>query len=135
MTETTMLAPHDPMPSGPGRHVVVLRRFREDEPSQTEVQIILTGAPEQSTHPRRPDGTPMGLDEAVVAARKVAASEGLGRIFVLDRASGPREQDILRHGGDHTVHMASLADTDEEDGERGPDMRDIAHPVSDTEAA
>ena len=125
MTETIHLAPHDPMPSGPGRQVVVLRRFEGDDPDRTTVQIILTGSPEQVTHPRRPDGAPMHLDEAIKAAGRVAAEEGIGQVFVLDRISGGREQDILRHDGDHTIHMDRLDDSDEEDGERGPDMRDI----------
>lgn len=127
MTATTMLAPHDPMPSG--RQVVVLRRFEEDDPGRTTVQIILTGTPEESTHPRRPDGTPMHLDEAIAAARRIAESEGLERVYVLDRVGGAREQDILQHGGDHSVHMERLVDVDDEDGERGADMRDIAHPA------
>ena len=138
MIEVTTLAPHDPMPSG--RHVVVLRRLEEDDPDGTAIQIILTGKTEEATHPRRPDGTPMHLDEAIAAARKVAASEGLNRVFVLDRSQGAREQDILRHGGDHSVHMERLQDTNEDgadedgaegeaddDGGRGSDMRDIAH--------
>ena len=131
MTETIHLAPHDPVPAGPGRQVVVLRRFDEDAPDRPTIRIILTGTPEQSTQPHRPDGTPMHLDEAITAAERVAQEEGLDRVFVLDRLSGKREQDILRHDGDHTVHMDRLSDTDEEDGERGADMRDIAHPVRD----
>ena len=127
MIATTTLAPHDPMPSG--RHVIVMRRFEEDDPGRTTVQIVLTGTPEQSTHPRRPDGTPMHLDEAIDAARRVAESEGLDRVYVLDRVGGVREQEILRHDGDHTVHMGRLVDADDEDGERGPDMRDIGHPA------
>jgi hypothetical protein len=128
MITVTTLGPHDPMPSGPKRFVVVLRRFREDDPDGTEVQIVLTGARgDETTHPHRPDGTLMHFDEAIAAAKKVAETEGLGTVYVLDRTQGTREQDILRHGGDHSVHMARLEDTDEEDGERGPDMRDIAH--------
>lgn len=129
MIETIHLAPHDPMPAGPGRTVVVLRRFEEDDPDQTVIQIVLTGTPEQSTHPHRPDGTPMRLDEAIAAAGKVAQEEGLSRVYVLDRIGGAREHDILNHGGDHSIHMERLSDTDEEDGERGPDMRDVAHPA------
>ncbi len=125
MTDTVHLAPHDPMPDGPGRQIVVLRRFDEDDPAVTSIQIILTGKPEQSTYPRRPDGRPMTLDEAVAVAGQVAAEEGIGTIYVLDRLEGGREQDILQHGGDHSVHMGGLVDTDEEDGERGPDMRDV----------
>ena len=129
MIKTIHLAPHDPVPAGPGRQVVVMRRFEEDDPDRASIQIILTGTPEQSTHPRRPDGTAMHLDEAIAAAGRVAAEEGLDQVFVLDRLSGGRERDILRHDGDHTVHMDRLADTDEEAGEHGADMRDIAHPT------
>ena len=129
MIETITLSPHDEMPAGPGRQVIVLRRFEEDEPGRTTVQIVLTGTPQETTHPRRPDGTPMRLDEAIAAARQVANSEGLDRIFVLDRTQGVREKEILEHGGDHSVHMENLVDTDEEDGEHGADMRDIAHPA------
>ena len=128
MTEITTLGPHDPVPSGPGKHVVVLRRFEEDAPGGVTTQIILTGKTEEVTHPRNPDGTPMHFDEAIKAATKVAESEGLHRVFVLDRMQGTREGDILRHDGDHSIHMDRLVDSDPEDGERGPDMRDIAHP-------
>lgn len=126
MTETITLAPHDAVPTG--RNVVVIRRFEEDTPGRTTTQIILTGTTEVVTHPRKPDGTAMHLDDAIRAARKVAESEGIPRIYVLDRLQGPREADILRHDGDHSVHMERLQDTDPEDGEQGPDMRDIAHP-------
>ena len=131
MTETIHLAPHDPMPDGPGRTIVVLRRFEEDDPDRATVEIILTGKPEQVTHPRRPDGSPMPLDEAIAAAGRVAREEGLSRVYVLDRMSGGREHEIMSHGGDHTVDMDRLSDTDEEDGVRGSDMRDRAHPSSD----
>jgi hypothetical protein len=102
----------------------VLHRFDEDEPKKTVVSITLTGHPGETTHPMRPDGKPMGLDEAIEAAIKVAASEKLTRVVVADRTQGDREQDILQHGGDHSVHMDSLIDSDLEDGERGADMRD-----------
>lgn len=124
MTDIIRLEPHDPIPTGPGRHVVVLRRFDEEEPKKTVVSITLTGHPDQTTHPARPDGTPMGLDEAVEAAKQVAQSEKLSRVIVADRTEGAREQDILQHGGDHSVHMEQLVDSDLEDGVRGPDLRD-----------
>lgn len=129
MIEITTLSAHDPMPVGPRRNVVVLRRFEEDQPGGTSIQIVLTGKQDETTRPRRSDGTLMPLDEAIDAAKRVAESEGLPRIYVLDRLQGTREQDILQHAGDHSVHMERLSDTDEEDGERGPDMRDIAHPT------
>ena len=124
MTDIVRLEPHDPIPTGPGRHVVVLHRFDEDEPKRTVVTITLTGHPDQTTHPMRPDGKPMTIDEAIQAAVKVAESEKLSRVLVADRTAGEREQDILQHGGDHSVHMDALVDSDIEDGERGPDMRD-----------
>ncbi|MDP9095749.1 MAG: hypothetical protein M3N26_04195 [Pseudomonadota bacterium] len=124
MTDIIRLAPHDPIPTGPGRHVVVLHRFDEDEPKKTVVSITLTGRPDQTTHPMRPDGRPMDIDEAIEAAIKVAASEKLTRVVVADRTQGDREQDILEHGGDHSVHMEDLVDNDLEDGEQGADMRD-----------
>jgi hypothetical protein len=124
MTEIVRLAPHDPIPSGPNRHVVVIHRFDEDAPQQTITVITLTGQPDETTRPMRDDGRPMSLDEAVEAARRVAQSEKLDRVFVVDRTAGEREQDILRHGGDHSVHMDGLVDSDLEDGEHGPDMRD-----------
>lgn len=124
MTETVRLAPHDPIPSGPAKHVVVLHRFDEDAPQRTITVITLTGHPDETTRPVHPDGRPMNLDEAIAAAQRVAESEGLSRVFVLDRTAGDREQDILQHGGDHSVHMDGLVDFDLEEGERGPDMRD-----------
>ena len=124
MTDIIRLAPHDPIPTGPGRHVVVLHRFDEDEPKKTVVSIILTGHPDQITRPMRPDGHPMNIDEAIEAATKVAASEKLTRVVVSDRTQGERERDILQHGGDHSVHMDALVDSDLEEGERGADMRD-----------
>lgn len=124
MTEIVRLAPHDPIPTGPAKHVIVLHRFDEDSPRDTITLITLTGHPDETTRPMRGDGHPMSLEEAVDAAKLVAESEKLDRVFVVDRTEGAREQDILQHGGDHTVHMEQLVDFDLEDGERGPDMRD-----------
>lgn len=125
MIDTITLAPHDPMPEGPAPQVIVLRRFEEDDPARPTVQIVLTGRHGQTTHPRHPDGSFMYFDEAIAAARLVAQEEGLDRVFVLDRLQGKREQDIMRHDGDHSVHMERLSDTDAE--HRGSDMRDVLH--------
>jgi hypothetical protein len=124
MTEIVRLAPHDPIPSGPAKHVIVLHRFDEEAPQRTITSITLTGHPDETTRPVHPNGKQMNLDEAIAAAERVAASEGLSRVFVVDRTAGEREQDILKHGGDHSVNMDGLVDFDLEDGERGPDMRD-----------
>lgn len=120
------LAPHDPIPSSPGRYVVVLHRFDEQAPRETVTTITLTGLRDESARPMGADGHPMTLDQAIEAARKVAESENLDRVFVVDRTQGEREHNILEHGGDHSVNGEKLVDFDIEDGERGPDMRDRA---------
>ena len=125
MAEIRRLNPHDPLPEG-GHAVTVMRRFDEDDPHRTVVELMLThrkGLPER-THPSRPDGTPMNLEEAVAAAVRVADEAGIAAVHVIDRTAGPRERDIQQHGGDHSVHMDRLDDDDMEEGERGPDMRD-----------
>jgi hypothetical protein len=126
MGEIRRLDPHDPLPDGPGKHLVVLRRFEEDDPGRRLVEIILSSRPGgvERTRPMRPDGKPMNLKEAVESAREVARTESLDLIYVVDRTAGPREKDILQHHGDHSVHMEHLDDFDLEEGERGPDMRD-----------
>lgn len=126
MTHIIRLAPHDPIPSGPGRYVIVLHRFDEESPRETVTTITLTGARDETARPMDPDGKPMALDQVIAAAKKVAESEKLDRIFVLDRTLGEREHNILEHGGDHSVDGDKLVDFDLEDGERGPDMRDRA---------
>ena len=122
--ETRKLEPHAPLPEG--RHVSVLRRFDEDNPDKVVTEIVLGTGPGrmETVHPRRPDGTPMPLGEAVQAARQVAASEGVAQVFVIDRLAGTREHEVLEHHGDHSVDMEGLDDMDLEEGERGPDMRD-----------
>ncbi len=128
MVEVRHHNPHDPLPEG-GRTVIVLHRMDEDDPRLTVTQIMLTGRPGQgeTVHPVRADGTPMNLDQAVEAAKLVAKSEGLDVVHLVDRTTGPREKEVLAHDGDHTVNMASLDDTDMEEGERGSDMRDRGH--------
>ena len=123
MVEVRRLDPHDPLPEG-RRNVVVMHRLDEDDPRHTHTEIVLTGTPGETVRPMRPDGKPMSLDEAIKAAQDVARSEGLHQIYVIDRTSGAREREVLSHGGDHTVNMASLSDDDMEEGERGSDMRD-----------
>lgn len=126
MVEVRYLDPHDPLPEG-GRRVVVMHRLDEDDPSHTHTEILLTGAPGrgEAVRPMRPDGAPMPLDEAIEAAKRVADSEGLHDVYVVDRTAGPREREVLAAGGDHSVNMDGLSDTDPEDDERGADMRDV----------
>ncbi len=126
MVEVRQLDPHDPMPDG-GHRVIVIHRLDEDDPRHTHIEILLTGAPGrgESVRPMRPDGTPMPLDEAIEAAKRVADSEGLQDVYVVDRTAGSREKEVLAAGGDHSVNMDKLSDEDLEDGERGTDMRDV----------
>ncbi len=124
MAEIRTLNPHDPFPDH-GHHVVVLRRFDEDDPHKTVIEITLThtkGLPERS-HPKRPNGGEMSLDEAIAAAKRVADEAGIATVQVIDRTAGPRERDIQLHGGDQSIHMERLDDDDMEEGEPGPDMR------------
>ena len=125
MAEIRTLNPHGPMPDY-GHHVVVLRRFDEDDPHKTVVEITLThsGSMPERTVPVHPGGAAMTLDEAIAAAIRVADDAGITTVQVIDRTAGPRERDILQHGGDHSIHSERLDDTDMEEGERGPDMRD-----------
>lgn len=123
--EIRKLDPHDPLPEGrPGR-VIVFRRFDEDDPRKIVTEITLTGQPghSEAVQPVRADGTAMSLDEAVSAAQKVAQSEGIGQVFVLDRTDGRLEHEVVEHSGDHSFPGRALDDTDPEDGEVGPDMR------------
>ncbi len=129
--EIITLEPHDALPegSGPegsGRSVLVLRRFDEDAPRDTVIELRLTGGGirAESARPTHPNGTYLQWEQAIEAGKAVAVSEKLDRVYVLDRTAGAREQDILQHGGDHSVHMETLQDTDPEDGVTGSDMRD-----------
>ena len=123
--EIRRLDPHDPLPEGRAGRVVVLRRFEEDDPRKIVTEITLTGPPGRSeaVQPVRADGRAMSLDEAVSAARKVAESEGIGQVFVVDRTAGSLEHEIAERAGDHSFPGKMLDDTDPEDGESGPDMR------------
>jgi len=120
------LSPHDPLPEGPDRRVVLLRRFDEDAPSGIHIELRLEGGQKgtEAVQPHDPSGLPMAWDAAIEAATKVAVTERLSRIYIVDRTAGPREQIVLQHGGDHSAEMEQLTDTDPEDGETGPDMRD-----------
>jgi len=126
MIEIRRLDPHDPLPEGRGRRVIVLRRFDEDDPRRTVTEITLTGAPGHAevARPTRAEGSPMLLDDAVAAARNVAETEGIREVFVLDRTAGQLEHDVIEHAGDHSFTGMKLDDNDLDDGEIGADMRD-----------
>jgi hypothetical protein len=126
MVDIRRLAPHDPMPAGDELLVVVLQRFDEDEPRRTVIDIIVSrgAAGVETTHATRPDGTSASFEEALRAARTVAEREGVRLVYAIDRTAGPREQEVLRHHGDHGFAGEKLDDDDMEEGERGSDMRD-----------
>ena len=126
MADIIRLQPHDPLPDGP--HVTVLRRFDEDDARRVVTEIVLRGARGMEiAHPAGPDGAAMPFEDAIAHAVKVADSERIPAVHAIDRTAGSREQEILQHGGDHTVNMDKLDDSDMEEGERGPDMRDMVH--------
>ncbi len=128
MAQIRKLQPHDPLPDR-GRHVVLLRRFEEDDPRRIVLELVISRGtgPAETRQSLHPDGKPMSVSEALQSARALAEAEKLDPIYIIDRLAGPRERDILRHHGDHSVHMGQLDDFDLEEGERGSDMRD-RHP-------
>ena len=124
MAEVRTLEPHDPLPGG--HSIVVMRRFDEDAPRETMIELIVTNPDhsEETLRAMHPDGSNMSFAEAVALAQERAAAEGLGEIWEVDRTRGPLEQEVLLHNGDHSFGGAKLDDDDMEDGERGVDMRD-----------
>jgi hypothetical protein len=123
MTEVHRLEPHDELPEN-GRFALVMRRFGEDAPDIAITEIIVADAdpPPEVTVALRPDGNSMHFDEAVAAAVALAEERGLSVVYAVDRTGGPREAEVLSHGGDRTVGMEKLDDAAE--GERGTNMQD-----------
>ena len=128
MPELIHLDPHDPLPSG-RNYLVVFRHLGEDDPRAVVTEITGMDAEGHALGmvAAHPDGSAMTFEEAVTAAEAEARRHGIPKVYALNRTSGAREQDILRHGGDHSVHMEQLEDTDPEDGEQGTDLRDRTH--------
>lgn len=128
MIEVRNLDPHDAVPDGRGHRVIVMRRFDGDDPHRIVTEVILTAASgrTETAQPHEANGTPITLDHAIAAARKVAETEGIDVVFVLDRTAGRLEHEVVEHDGDHSFPGRTLDDTDLEEGEKGPDMRDRA---------
>jgi hypothetical protein len=123
MTDIIRLQPHDPLPDY-GLHGIVLKRFGEDDPNAVVTEIAFSGPEPVSMPAVHRDGSPMGLDDAIRIALVESEKRGLGKLYVVDRTAGRREQDVIRHHGDHSVGTASLADTDDEDGVTGSSLLD-----------
>ncbi len=124
MADIRLLAPHDPLPDTPA--VGILRRFDEDQPGRTVLELIITRH-DQTRETRRltrPGGAPATLDQALREAASAATSAGLADIWHLDRTGGPLEREVLQRHGDHSFIGLALDDDDLEEGEHGPDMRD-----------
>ena len=124
MTETRMLQPHDPLPSGPA--IILMRRFEEDSPKQMMMELIVIHQNQSEETSRLLTGTgePMPWAEAEQQAEARATEAGLHHVYHVDRTAGPREREIIEHDGDRTVGMEALDDDDLEEGEHGSDMRD-----------
>jgi len=118
------LLPHDPLPDGPA--LVLLRRFEEDDPRQVMIELVALDAHHTESNARLTDeqGRPPSWEEATQRAQAMAAEAKFPALHRIDRTAGPREQEIAAHGGDHSTNMENLQDSDLEDGEAGPDMRD-----------
>ena len=123
--ELRRLDPHDPLPES-GSYVLVLRRLAEEAPEGTRLEILRgtgPGVPEEESV-LGPDGRVMEFEAAIRHAMALAARDGIPMVYAVDRTQGPREQEVLRHHGDHSFAAEPLDDTDPEDGERGTDLRD-----------
>ena len=124
MTRIIDLAPHDPLPDGPA--LVLLKRFEEDDPRQIMIEMIALDDHHTESNLRvsGADGRPPSWEEATRRAETIATEGKMPLLYRIDRTAGPREQEIAAHGGDHSANMEQLDDSDLEDGEHGPDMRD-----------
>jgi hypothetical protein len=111
MASVHRLNPHDPLPES-GRYLLVMRRFAEDAPDTvlTEVVVAPGDAPPFLTVPSASPDRPADYETAIAAAQAQAEREGFDRVVAVDRTGGEREQDILHHHGDHSVHMDRLVD-------------------------
>jgi hypothetical protein len=116
--------PREPLPEL--HSVVLLRHFDEIDPRGTVIEIVVRDAlaQEDVTRPVRPDGALMSWEEALTAAQARALDEGLTRVLVIDRTAGQRAREILSAAGHHSAGPTDV-DSDPEDGEQGPDMRDV----------
>lgn len=125
MTELRVLQPHDPVPEG-GRYMLVLRRFGEDSPGTAITEIITADGrdPPEVSVALLPNAEPMDFRRAVQQAKVDADRRGFGVVYAVDRTAGPRERMVKQHGGDRATGLDRMADTDQEDGEMGTDIRD-----------
>lgn len=123
MTEIIRLEPHDPLPDG-GNIALVLRRFGEDDPTAVITEIDFFGRHPAVVLALAESGQPLHFEDAIHEAVRQAAQRGIATVYAVDRTAGRREQEVLRHGGDHSVRADELSDTDEEDGERGATILD-----------
>ena len=126
MVETIRLAPHDPVPDY-GNHVLVLRRMGEDDPGAVVTEIVFYGQDSATVPAVGRDGHALTLEQAVEAAEAEAARRHLSKVYVVDRTAGKLEQEALADHGGRGFAADALEDTDPEDGERGPDLRDRPH--------
>lgn len=127
MAELIRLDPHDPLPDpvpGGAAHAVLIRRFGEDDPRAVITELDFLGRRPAMSLLAGPGGAAVSWEDAVHGALREVEAHGLATLYAVDRTAGRREQEVLAHGGDHSVRAAELSDTDEEDGELGTSLRD-----------
>ncbi|HLB98725.1 MAG TPA: hypothetical protein VJK90_13720 [Acetobacteraceae bacterium] len=123
MTEIVRLDAHDPLPEI-GSYALVIRRFGEDDPNAVVTEIDFFGRHGTMNIAVGPDGLPVAWEAAVQRAQREANARGYALLYAVDRTTGRREQQVLRHHGDHSFGPSVLADTDEEDGVHGSSLLD-----------
>ena len=124
MPKVVDLAPHDPLPDGPA--LVLLRRFEEDDPRQIMIELVALDDHRTESNARMTEagGATPSWEQASERASRIADEAQLPTLYRIDRTAGPREQEVVAHDGDRSADMDGLQDSDLEDGEPGPDMRE-----------
>ncbi len=124
MSELRRLDPHDPLPDG--KFIAVLRRFDEDNPRETMIELIVADGSglEHNSRAQDADGRLLDYEDAIQAALRQAEREHFPCVYGIDRLAGPREQSILSHNGDHSAGSMPTEDADLEEGRHGTDLRD-----------
>ncbi|HXH25333.1 MAG TPA: hypothetical protein VNI78_08800 [Vicinamibacterales bacterium] len=117
MTRVVRLEPHDPLPTGRGDYITVVRRFKDDAPDGlvTEITVYTRGAGAQNVVAEEHGGHALGFEQALERARVLAERNRIPELFVVDRTTGEVERTVLEHHGER-----DLADV-------GPDYDEAAH--------
>lgn len=102
MTHIVRLQSHDPLPTGRGDYLTVVRRFKDDAPEETvtEITIHTRGAGARKVVAEDQGGHALGFDQALERARLLAERDAIAEVFAVDRTAGPHEREVAAHHGE-----------------------------------